>query len=362
MTRAEPRTVLVTGGAGFIGSNLAHALARSGHRVRIYDNLSRHGVRDNLAWLTAAHGDQISLIEACVSDRGHMREAVLDVDAVFHLAAQVAVTTSLVDPLADFETNLRGTIELLEALRALHRPPPLVFTSTNKVYGCLQDVPVRELDRRWVPSDTVLARLGIPETRALEFRSPYGCSKGAADQYVLDYAKTFGLPACVFRMSCIYGPRQLGSEDQGWVAHLLIQAIEGRPITIYGDGKQVRDVLFIDDLVAALQLGWRSIEQLAGQAFNIGGGPDNTLSLLELIDAITQLQGEPPEVAFDNWRPADQHYYVSDIRRFFRVTGWRPRVGVSDGIARLYGWLIERRRGHAGLVGARPFHWGVSNA
>jgi CDP-paratose 2-epimerase len=344
MSQSRSLTFLVTGGAGFIGSNLTQALAHQGHDVRIYDNLSRPGVRANLEWLVAQHGDRVTLVEACITDRHSLREAVRDVDGVFHLAAQVAVTTSLEQPLFDFETNLCGTLELLEALRALRRPPPLVYTSTNKVYGCLLDVEMRELERRWLPVDVVLARRGIAESRPLEFRSPYGCSKGAADQYVLDYAKSFGLPATVFRMSCIYGPRQMGSEAQGWVAHLLMRALEDQPITIFGDGKQVRDVLYVDDLMVALQRGWEHIDRLAGRAFNVGGGPDQTLSLLELIDMISAIQGESPELNFEAWRTADQQYYASDTRAFCRESGWSPQVNVSDGVNRLYHWLIERRR------------------
>ena len=354
MRRPTRLRFLVTGGAGFVGCNLAHALAERGHCVRIYDNLSRPGVGENLAWLLAEHGEQITAIEACITDRPRLSEAIAGVDGVFHLAAQVAVTTSLEQPLSDFDTNLRGTLELLEALRAVRRPPALVFTSTNKVYGCLQDVDVRDLGRRWSPADAALARRGVAENRPLDFRSPYGCSKGAADQYVLDYAKTFGLPATVFRMSCIYGPRQMGNEAQGWVAHLLIQAIAGRPITVFGDGKQVRDVLFVDDLVDALLRGYRDIGGLAGRAFNIGGGPDNTLSLLELIEAITDMCGRAPKVAFEAWRPADQPYYVSDTRAFSRATGWRPRVSVSEGIGRLYRWLIERRRARGDFTASQP--------
>lgn len=337
-------TFLVTGGAGFIGCNLAHRLASDGHQVRIYDNLSRAGVRENLTWLASCYPDRIQLYEACITNRPRLRQAVTGVAGVFHLAAQVAVTTSLNRPFLDFDTNLRGTLELLEALRALPEPPPLVYTSTNKVYGCLPDIELRESDRRWEPVDAVLARRGVGETRSLEFRSPYGCSKGAADQYVLDYAKTFGLPATVFRMSCIYGPHQLGSEAQGWVAHFLIRTLHDQPITIYGDGKQVRDVLYVDDLVDALVRAWCDIDRLTGRPFNMGGGPPHTLSLLELLEAIEALHGRRPAITQAEWRPGDQRYYVSDLRDFHAQTGWRPRIGVRQGIARLYRWLAERRR------------------
>jgi CDP-paratose 2-epimerase len=254
-----------------------------------------------------------------------------DVQAVFHFAAQVAVTTSLVEPRHDFDVNARGTIEVLEAVRAQREPPPLIFTSTNKVYGCLPDLPLRMSGDRWEPVDDDLARRGIDERRPLEFRTPYGCSKGAADQYVLDYAHSFGLRTAVFRMSCIYGPRQFGTEDQGWVAHFLIRAQQHAPITIYGDGRQVRDVLFIDDLVDAFTRAWTQIDSLRGRAFNIGGGPEHTLSLIELMSMIERLYGYRPRTQFEDWRAGDQRYYVSDPSAFTAATGWRPRITPSIG-------------------------------
>jgi CDP-paratose 2-epimerase len=263
---------------------------------------------------------------------------------VFHFAAQVAVTTSLVDPVTDFEVNARGTLEVLEALRALPSPPPLVFTSTNKVYGCLPDVPLQPEGDRWRPIDEGLHRRGIDEHRPLELRTPYGCSKGTADQYVLDYAHSYGLAALVFRMSCIYGPRQLGTEDQGWIAHFLMRTLAGAPITIYGDGRQVRDVLYVDDLVEALMLAWMHIRWLRGRAFNIGGGPSNTLSLLELLGMIAPLCGCRPDVRFSSWRAGDQRYYVSNTGAFSSATGWRPRVSPAAGVQALHGWLVQQRR------------------
>jgi CDP-paratose 2-epimerase len=261
------------------------------------------------------------------------------VSEVYHFAAQVAVTSSLTDPVADFMVNAGGTLNLLEALRALDQPPPMIFTSTNKVYGDLEDVKlVREMSR-YVPTDTRMRRSGINEQRRIDFHSPYGCSKGAADQYVLDYARTFGLPAVVFRMSCIYGPHQFGTEDQGWVAHFLIRAIKGQPVTIYGDGLQVRDILYVDDLVRALMLAREHMDEIAGQAFNIGGGPTRTTSLVELIDLIGSLQRQPVIADFDAWREADQLYYVSDTSKFQRATGWTPRVNVAEGVRALHGWL-----------------------
>ena len=235
-------------------------------------------------------------------------------------------------------------MNLLEALRSLRNPPPLIFTSTNKVYGNLNDVALREAKSRYEPEDGGAREFGFSESRPIHFHSPYGCSKGAAEQYVLDFARTFGLRTAVFRMSCIYGLHQFGTEDQGWVAHFLIRALEGVPITIYGDGRQVRDVLFADDLVNALLCAAENIGALNGQVFNIGGGPANTTSLLELLDLIGVLAGRRPDVCFDAWRPADQQYYVSDTRKFSDATGWMPRVGVRDGVAQLREWLKENRR------------------
>jgi CDP-paratose 2-epimerase len=340
MRPASDRPVLITGGAGFIGANLAADLADRGHAVRVLDNLSRRGVERNLWWLRARHGDRIDARIADVRDRDAVQAAVHGAAAVFHFAGQTAVTTSLVDPSSDFAVNAGGTLELLEALRALPEPPPLVFTSTNKVYGCLPDLPLRLDGARWRPADDELAARGIDERRALEFRTPYGCSKGAADQYVLDYAHSFGIPAVVFRMSCIYGPHQLGTEDQGWLAHFLIRAIAGAPITIYGDGRQVRDVLFVDDLVDAFVRAWTRIDEVRGRAFNIGGGPGSTLSLAELLDMIEQLRGQRPAIGFEPWREGDQRYYVSDTRAFSAATGWQPRVGPRAGVEALHGWLL----------------------
>ena len=337
------RPALITGGAGFIGTNLAHRLLSVGRSVLVYDDLSRPGVEQNLEWLRTTHGDRLRVQVADVRDAQTLRRAVQQSAQVFHFAAQVAVTTSLTDPLQDFDVNARGTLNLLEALRNLDEPAPLVFTSTNKVYGGLPDVPLRQTGRRYEPEGEAMRAHGVGETRPLDFHSPYGCSKGAADQYVLDYARTFGLPAVVFRMSCIYGPHQFGTEDQGWVAHFLIRALNGEPITLYGDGMQVRDVLFADDLVQALLLAQAQMPKLSGQAFNIGGGPDNTTSLLNLIEMIGELAGRTPSVAFEDWRPGDQRYYVSDTRKFQEATGWRPRVDIYQGVELLLDWLCESR-------------------
>ncbi len=344
--------VLISGGAGFIGSNLAHRLLSSGQPVMLYDNLSRPGVEQNVRWLQSEHGSRVRLEIADVRNVEALRRAVRDASGVFHFAAQTAVTTSLVDPVHDFEVNARGTLNMLEALRSLNHPPPLLLTSTNKVYGDLNDVELRVNSKgsRYEPVSDDLKRHGFGEDRPLNFHSPYGCSKGCACQYVLDYARTFGLPTVAFHMSCIYGPHQLGTEDQGWVAHFAIKALENSSITIYGDGRQVRDILFVEDLVDAFLLAHENINTLAGQAFNIGGGPTNTISLLELIDLIASLRGRPPEVQFDSWRSADQKYYVSDVRKFSAATGWRPEVGVREGVTRLHDWLRDHRFAPAALL------------
>jgi CDP-paratose 2-epimerase len=336
---------LITGGAGFIATNVADRLLRDGWRVRLFDNLSRGGVMHNVEWLMASHPKPgiVDFRRGDVRDIAALRDAVIGVSRVFHFAAQVAVTTSLVDPAYDFEVNARGTLNLLEALRELAQPPSLLFTSTNKVYGHLDDLPLRTRGRRYEPVDPIVARRGVSEQRALDFHSPYGCSKGAAEQYVLDYARTFGIPATVFRMSCIYGPHQFGTEDQGWVAHFILQALRNRPLTLYGDGLQVRDVLFVDDLVEAMLEAHQQIDRLTAQAFNLGGGVERTVSLLELIDLIGEMLGGPPGYHAEPWRAADQRYYVSDTSRFRDATGWAPRVSVRDGVKRLLAWLVESR-------------------
>jgi CDP-paratose 2-epimerase len=342
---ASAGPVLITGGAGFIGTNLAHRLLSDGRPVIIFDNLSRSGVERNLRWLCDQHGRRVRVEVGDIRDARAVKRVVKHVTQVFHFAAQVAVTTSLVDPVDDFEVNARGTLNLLEAMRNRLDPPSIVFTSTNKVYGDLEDLVLDVESTRYAPSDAVVRRYGVSEVRPISFHSPYGCSKGTADQYVLDYARTFKVPGAVFRMSCIYGPHQCGTEDQGWVAHFLINAIDGKTITVYGDGMQVRDVLFVEDLVDAFLRAQAHMAAISGQAFNIGGGPSNTTSLVELLDHIETLNGERPEVEFDAWRAADQRYYVSDTRRFRNATGWQARTSVPAGLDALYRWLQESRTG-----------------
>ena len=336
------RQVVVFGGAGFIGCNVANAYLEEGRRVLVYDNLSRTGVEKNLRWLRERHGDRLDVEVADIRDAASVRRAVRHAGEVFHFGAQVAVTTSLDAPTHDFEVNARGTFNVLEALRAMDTPAPLVFTSTNKVYGGLPGQRFVAGERRYEPLDPDIRAQGISERCALDFESPYGCSKGTADQYVLDWARSYGLRATVFRMSCIFGPRQFGTEDQGWVAHFLIRVLKRQPITLYGDGRQVRDLLFVEDLVRAFRLAQVKMDAVSGQVFNIGGGPTRAVSLLELLALIEELVGRAPDVRHEDWRAGDQRYYVSDTRKFQAATGWAPQVGVREGVTRLLGWLDER--------------------
>lgn len=342
--RVPGGTTLITGGAGFVGANLAHRIASGGGEVILLDNLARGSVQLNAHWLREQHGRRVQLVVADVRDARAVQRAVAQCDRVFHFAAQVAVTSSLLDPVLDFEVNARGTLNVLEAIRAEKREVPLFFTSTNKVYGVLPDVPLELVGARWAPVDPATAASGIAEERAIDFHSPYGCSKGTADQYVLDWARSYGLANVVFRMSCIYGPRQFGTEDQGWVAHFLIRALRGETITIYGDGMQVRDVLFVDDLVDAFCAAWEHLERVRGHAFNVGGGPESTVSLLELLDRLGASLGVRVDVRHAPVRVGDQRWYVSDPRKLGAATGWRPRTSVRVGVDRLLAWLRDPSR------------------
>ena len=340
--RGDGRPILITGGAGFIGSNLADRLAGEGHEIVIYDALSRPGVERNLAWLRDRHGKRITAIIGDIRDEDEVMRAAADVKAAFHFAAQVAVTTSMVDPREDFDINVRGTINLLDAVRTRRDPVPVIFASTNKVYGDLGELAFNELGERYEPAG-LIARRGIDESRPLDFHTPYGCSKGAADQYVLDYARSFDIPTVVFRMSCIYGQRQMGTEDQGWVAHFLIRALQGEPITIYGDGKQVRDILDVHDAVNAYVGALDQIERVQGRAFNLGGGPDNAVSLLQLLDEMRLVTGRDVEIRFENWRPGDQRWYVSDARKARAELGLPAPCSWRNGVAGLAEWLAGER-------------------
>lgn len=331
--------VLITGGAGFVGANLADRIASQGRNVVLFDALARDHVDENVHWLAERHGSRIAVEIGDVRDPHGVREAVRGAAQVFHLAAQVAVTCSIDDPANDFDVNARGTFNVIEAIRARPSPPPLLFTSTNKVYGAactLEDLD--EETRRYQPLSAEM-RSGFDERRPIDLHSPYGCSKGSGDLYVLDYARIFGIRAAVLRMSCIYGPRQFGTEDQGWVAHFLRRVLADQPVTVYGTGKQVRDLLFVGDLVDAMLLAQQHMPALSGRAFNIGGGPENAASLLEVLDLIEELTGIAPELSFGEWRPGDQPWYVSDTRAFSSATGWRAKVGLREGVLRLTDWL-----------------------
>lgn len=341
LVKPDHHPVVITGGAGFLGANLADRLAGEGRTVLLVDGLKRPGVEKNLEWLLARHGERIQLEVADIRDPYLWRDRLAGAEAVFHFAAQVAVTSSLDHPREDFDTNASGTLNLLEALRSLPAPPPLFFASTNKVYGDLADIEFSRKGEQWMPTDPQLGARGIDETRPLDLHSPYGCSKGAADQYVLDYARMFGLPATVLRMSCLYGPRQFGTEDQGWVAHFLISALRGAPVSIYGDGRQVRDVLHVEDAVEAYLAAWREIHAVSGRAFNLGGGPENAVSLHQVLGAIERLTGRSMALSYAPTRPGDQVWYVSDTSRFADATGWQPRRPWIDGLAHLHEWAAE---------------------
>jgi CDP-paratose 2-epimerase len=335
-------TILITGGAGFVGTNVARSYLADGSAVHILDNLGRPGVEGNVAELQRAFPGRVFFTKGDVRDRSTVEKALEGAHIVYHLAAQVAVTTSLADPISDFETNLLGTVHLLEGVRRSKQRPSVLFTSTNKVYGRLETVPVGLRNGRYEPVDEALAAAGINESQSLAFLSPYGCSKGSADQYVLDYARSYGIAACVFRMSCIYGPYQLGSEDQGWVAHFLRQALKGEPVCIYGDGRQVRDLLFVDDLVRGMRMAHSRMDVAAGQAFNMGGGRANSASLLELLDEIAALTGSRVDTVLGPERLADQRWFVADASRFASLTGWKREIGIREGLRRLHSWYMAR--------------------
>ncbi|HZU12953.1 MAG TPA: GDP-mannose 4,6-dehydratase [Chloroflexota bacterium] len=330
--------ILITGGAGFVGSNLAHHMIEAGHDVTLFDNLSRRGSALNLAWLGEQHGEGFRFIKGDVRDAGAIVEAAHGQEVIYHTAAQTAVTTSVRDPREDFEINAQGTFNTLEAARnnGVERPI-FIMTSTNKVYGGMEDVAVEETATGYRFPDLPQ---GVDESRPLDFHSPYGCSKGAADQYVRDYSRIYGLRSVVFRMSCIYGPHQWGMEDQAWVAWLTIQALKGRPITIYGDGKQVRDILYVDDLVHAFEAATKRIDVAAGQIYNLGGGPENALSIWQDLRPVLSaaLGSQVPEATYADWRPGDQKIYVSNTAKAGTELGWTPEVGIEEGVARLVAW------------------------
>jgi CDP-paratose 2-epimerase len=332
-----PEKYLVTGGAGFIGSNYVERLLNKGKQVTVFDNLSRAGAKMNRRWLNETYGAHtFHLIQGDVRDADALRDAASEAEVIVHLAGQVAVTTSVADPRDDFNCNALGTFNALEAARASGRNPIFIYSSTNKVYGGMEHVGVVEEETRYRYADLPL---GVSEEELLDFHSPYGCSKGTGDQYVRDYQRIYGLPTVVFRQSCIYGPRQFGIEDQGWVAWFVIAAITGKPITIYGDGKQVRDVLFVTDLMNAYDAAIDQIDVAAGQVFNVGGGIENTMSIWqEFRPLLEKLLGKAIPTGQGDWRPGDQPVFVADIRKAENVLGWRPQVSVEEGVRRLYEW------------------------
>lgn len=321
------RIALITGGAGFVGSNLAaRLLSEPDLEVRVLDNLSRSGVEHNLAWLeqlAQGSGRRFRFIEADVRDARSVREAARGATEIYHLAAQVAVTTSLEDPATDFEVNALGTFNVLEAARLSGELPFVLYTSTNKVYGSLGGVPVQLDGTRYRAADAGFQ--GVAENEPLDFHSPYGCSKGAADQYVRDYARIYDLPTVVFRMSCIAGPRQFGNEDQGWVAHFLYSVLAGSPITIYGDGYQVRDILHVHDLLDAMEAARLHSARTRGEIYNIGGGMERVCSVLDLLHQVQALTGRPLHLGYNAVRPGDQPLYISCTRKLSAHTGWQPR-------------------------------------
>ena len=335
------KTYLITGGAGFIGTNAADYYLKNGHKVIVFDNLSRKGTDHNLTWLQEQHGEMLEFVKGDISkDFELLKETVVGVDVILHFAAQVAVTTSVIDPREDFEINALGSFNLLEAMRETKSEAVLIYASTNKVYGGMEDIEVVERGGRYQYKDLLS---GVPENRLLDFHSPYGCSKGAADQYVRDYARIYGLKTVVFRQSCIYGYRQFGVEDQGWVAWFTIAAMLEKPLTIYGDGKQVRDVLFIEDLIRAYDMAIENIDKTAGEVYNIGGGPEYQLSLLELLNHLETFFDKKIPYKFDDWRPGDQPVFVCDVSKAEREFGWKPGISVAEGVKKLAAWIEDHK-------------------
>ncbi|MBM3281252.1 MAG: NAD-dependent epimerase/dehydratase family protein [Candidatus Harrisonbacteria bacterium] len=340
------KILLIIGGAGFIGINAArHFLMKKNWSVIIFDNLSRKGSDLNLAQLKKDFPKAIHFVKGdIVRDITALKREVNKSDAVIHLAAQVAVTTSVTDPRTDFEINALGTFNVLEAIRLSKKKPSLIYSSTNKVYGGLEDLSVKELKNRYEFSSKEFREQGVSEERNLDFHSPYGCSKGAADQYVIDYSRIYGLKTVVFRQSCIYGRHQFGVEDQGWVAWFMIACLVGRPITIYGNGKQIRDILFVDDLVDLYSLALSNIEKVSGRAYNIGAGPKHTISLIELLSFFKEKFGFDPKLSHAAIRPGDQPIFVCDIKKIKKDLGWEPKTNINEGLHCLRDWLEDNKQ------------------
>ena len=334
------KNYLITGGAGFIGSNYVSHLLTRGEKVTVYDNLCRAGSETNLRWLNEKYGEgSFRFIEGDVRDSALLSHTVNKVDVIVHLAGQVAVTSSVTNPREDFESNALGTFNLLDLARLSERDPIVLYASTNKVYGGMEDVKIIEEETRYRYENLPY---GVPESYPLDFHSPYGCSKGAGDQYVRDYARIFGIKTVVLRQSCIYGPRQFGVEDQGWLAWFMIAAATEAPITIYGNGKQVRDILHVEDLMNVYDLAVENINQVTGKVFNIGGGQDNTLSIWrEFSPMLERLFGTKITVTWGDWRPGDQPIYISDIREVRQEIGWEPTISPNEGVGQLYDWVLD---------------------
>ncbi|MCM8803835.1 MAG: GDP-mannose 4,6-dehydratase [Candidatus Omnitrophica bacterium] len=327
----------ITGGAGFIGTNLTlNLLKDKKNYVVIYDNLSRSGVEKNLEYLQSLKLKNFEFINGDIRDYKKLKEIVKDFDIIYHLAAQVAVTKSVEEPIDDFEINATGTLYLLEVIKKNSPDSILIFSSTNKVYGKLNHLKLKEGEKRYYLVDK---ENGVDENENLDFHSPYGCSKGIADQYVRDYFRIYGLKTVVFRQSCIYGPFQYGNEDQGWVAHFIIKAIKGEKINIYGNGKQVRDILYISDLIDAYNLTIENIERCKGEIFNIGGGVKNTFSLLELIEFLERKINKRIEYGFFDWRPGDQKVFISNNKKLEKYTAWKVKIDKKTGIEKLINWI-----------------------
>lgn len=333
---------MITGGAGFIGCNYASRCLARGEKILIFDNLSRPGSKRNIEWLEQMHGkNSFELVVGDVRDADAIQKAARNANRILHLAAQVAVTTSVTDPRTDFEINAQGTFNTLEAARLSGNLPGFIYASTNKVFGGMENVRVVEQKTRYDYGDLPE---GATEDQLLDFHSPYGCSKGCGDQYVRDYFRIYQLPTVVFRQSCIYGLRQFGVEDQGWVAWFVIAALKDHPITIYGDGKQVRDILFVDDLCDAYDAAFDRLPQIGGQIFNIGGGRKNTLSIwMEFKPILEKLLDKEIPTTTSDWRPGDQPVFISDIRKASEILNWSPKVGVEEGITRLFKWVESNK-------------------
>ncbi|MBI2309828.1 GDP-mannose 4,6-dehydratase [Candidatus Collierbacteria bacterium] len=333
--------IFITGGAGFIGTHSANFYLKAGNKITIFDNFSRKGTRENVKWLEKKYGvGSMEVIEGDIRDFDKLKQSIVGNDVVIHLAGQVAVTTSVTNPREDFEINALGTFNVLESVRLLTPDSILLFASTNKVYGGMEEIKIIKKGKRYVYRDLPG---GISEAQNLDFHSPYGCSKGTADQYVRDYHRIYGLKTVVFRQSCIFGTHQFGIEDQGWVSWFTIASVLGKPITVYGDGMQVRDVLFVEDLVKAYDLAIKKIDKTAGKIYNVGGGPKFTLSLLELLALLEKKLGKKIPYSSADWRPGDQPVYVSSISKIKKELGWEPQISVNQGTGRMIDWIIKEK-------------------